>query len=322
MQRKNKTRTLIIIGAGTSIAIHPSFPTGIELANLIDVHLITTKKKDDNSTYISTMMNEVIKIFEKDVNSFDGLIDELKRELWYYVQEYYYENIRKEKNEAISISIDNLISEKFSNDSPVSKLAKQCIAYLLKGHEDAYFEKVTSHGSISCWIDDLFTILKSKGWTFDDVNNDFRVISFNYERVFEYIGCKSVEKVFNKTLNKLPFIEYAYGNIGTLLDIPFESKNTSDKMRDCFKSIKLIGERDSVRLESQINDFEKVLFIGFGFDKDNLKGTLKIDTVRSAKLYGMVYEDEELLKRVRNDFPVISIDNYSKITDFLEKYLE
>jgi len=44
------TKTLIIIGAGGSKNIHKSFPTGIELAHFVDVHLIPTKKTTNELT--------------------------------------------------------------------------------------------------------------------------------------------------------------------------------------------------------------------------------------------------------------------------------
>ena len=139
------TKTLLIIGAGTSKCIHDTFPTGIELALWTDAHLVTTKKTADDPSnhpdcpYISSMMNEAKRVFKFDAPYLDGLIDKLKIELWAYARKYDFHLYRKDTP---TISIDELISSKFGSTPEVFNLAKQCVAYLLKGQEDAYLDTV------------------------------------------------------------------------------------------------------------------------------------------------------------------------------------
>jgi hypothetical protein len=313
-------KTLIIIGAGSSKNIHESFPSGIELANLVDVHLITTKKRKDNylleAPYISPMINEALRIFGHEIEYLDSLIDELKIDLWGNTQEYYYNKIR---TDAEPISIDNLISLKFKSYPDIINLAKQCIAYHLKGQESAYFDKINAIPNInSNWIEYLFYHLKSKGATFNDVKNNLQIISFNYERLFEYLSCKAIEKVFNEAIIELPFIKYIYGNIGNLKDISIQTPNDkTDKMRRCFLNIKLIGERHDIREKPNLDDFEKILFIGFGYDKENLSDTLSIQAVKSAKLSGMCRKKTKMYEDVERDFKI----NITAFGDHIEDFI-
>jgi hypothetical protein len=313
------TKTLLIIGAGTSMAVHSSFPSGIQLANLVDVHLITTKKKveEKECPYISSMINEAFRIFNPEVNAFDKLIDDLKIELWAYVQEYYYNEIGT--GTTVSISVDNLVSSKFGNNPAVTNLAKQCIGYHLKGQENAYIRKINAPGYIctDTWVDNLFARLYSKGWTYGDIQNNLRVISFNYERLFEYLACKAIKKIYSVDTNHLPNIEYIYGKIGTLADVPFEANNdVTEKMKDCFKNIKLIGDRNNISGKPQLDDYEKVLFVGFGYDKDNLTDALSIKSVKTASLLGMCLNKSKLYQGIEKDFKIV-ITAHKNIEDFL-----
>ncbi|MCA6362332.1 MAG: hypothetical protein IM638_04800 [Bacteroidetes bacterium] len=317
------TKTLLIIGAGTSMSIHSSFPSGIQLANLIDVHLITTKKKthEKECPYISPMINEAFRIFKPNINAFDKTIDKLKVELWAYVQEYYYNDVGT--GTVTQISVDNLISDKFNNNTDITNLAKHCIAYHLKGQENAYIRKINSSGHIKAdtWVDHLFTLLHSRGWSYDDIQKKFRVISFNYERLFEYLSCKAIKKTYNEDLNHLQNIEYIYGRIGSLADVPFEDNNdVTDKMKDCFKKIMLIGERNNIANKPQLDTYEKVLFVGFGYDKNNLTDTLSINLVKKAKLLGMCRNKSKLYQDVERDYK-INITTHKTIEDFLNENL-
>jgi hypothetical protein len=312
------TKTLIIIGAGSSKNIHKSFPTGIELAHFIDVHLITTKKITNEPTcpYISPMINEAFRVFNYNVNYLDGLIDKLKIELWQYARKYDYYSYRTGSE---PISIDKLISSKFSSDTEVYNLAKQCVAYHLKGQEDAYFDtyKQTSYSEES-WIENIYGILKSRGATYNDVKSNLSVISFNYERLFEYLSCKALNKLYKQSVKELPFINYIYGNFGTLKEVSFEIRNDSEIFRKyCFDKLKFIGERNTLTNKPNLDNFEKVLFIGFGYDKENLTDALLIKNVRKAKLIGMCRDKTKFYEDTEAEFN-ISINKYDTIEDFLK----
>lgn len=82
----------------------------------------------------------------------------------------------------------------------------------------------------------------------------------------------------------------------------------------------LIGERKSITNKPQLDDYEKVLFIGFGYDKDNLIDTLSIKSVNRAKLLGMCIEDPKLYKDARKHYN-IDIRRHETIEDFLNTNL-
>ena len=317
-------KTLIIIGAGSSKNIHKSFPTGIELAHFVDVHLITTKKKkatdEPTCPYISPMINEAFRVFKHNVQYLDELIDKLKIELWDYARKYDYHLYR---TGAEPISIDELISSKFSAIPDVYNLAKQCLAYQLKGQEDAYFDTIKeTSNSNDLWIEDIYTVLHSQGASFKDLKNNLNIVSFNYERLFEYISCKSINKLYNETVKELPFINYIYGNFGSLIEVPFEARNDSPIFREyCYEKLKLIGERHLLYNKPNLDDYEKVLFVGFGYDKDNLIDTLSIKNSKTAKLIGMCRKLNPFYSNVEKNFKIKMVECGDKIDDFIKTLL-
>ena len=319
------TKTLIIIGAGSSKNIHDTFPTGIELAIWIDAHLITTKKTSDDPTnhpdcpYISAMINEAKRVFKYDVDHLDRLVDQLKIELWAYARNYDFHYYRKA---APSISIDELISSKFRTIPEVYDLAKQCVAYLLKGQEDAYLETINrTANSNDAWVENIYSKLKSRGATLNDILNNLSVVSFNYERLFEHLSCNVLNRLFGVKIKELSNINYIYGNFGSLSKVPFEEKNDGQIFRNhCYENLKFIGERHQLLNKPNLDNYEKVLFIGFGYDKDNLSDTLSINTVKSAALIGMCRTKSKYYKDIESKFS-ISIKPYETIEDFLNTNL-
>jgi len=313
------TKTLIVIGAGSSKSIHNSFPTGIELAHYIDVHLIPTKKptKEQKCPYLSPMINEALRVFKYDVRYLDELIEKLKIELWPYARKYDYNSYRNIKE---AISIDELISSKFSSIPDVCNLAKQCIAYHLKGQEDAYLFTVKKNSKSNYrWIDSIYSTLKSRGVAFNNIKNYLSVVSFNYERLFEYLSCKVINKLYNETVTELPFVNYIYGNIGNLTEVPFTETNDSEMFRNhCYQKLKLIGERHELQ-KPNLDNFEKVLFIGFGYDRKNLEDTLSINTVKTAKLIGMCIAKSKYYQDIEKEFN-ISINSYTTIEEFINRF--
>ncbi|WP_276373957.1 hypothetical protein [Chryseolinea sp. H1M3-3] len=320
------TKTLIVIGAGSSKNIHPTFPTGIELAIWLDAHLITTKKTADDHNnhpdcpYISSMINEAKRVFNYDTNYLDKLVDRLKVGLWSYTRTYDYHYYR---NEAPTISVDELISSQFEAYPQVYSLAKQCVAYLLKGQEDAYLDTVTkTNNTNSAWIENIYATLKSRGALFNDIVNNLTIISFNYERLFEHISCQTLSRLFGTNIKELPNLNYIYGNFGTLSQVPFEVKNNESIFRNhCHGNLKFIGERHKLNNKPNLDNYEKVLFIGFGYDKDNLTDTLAIQNVRTAKLIGMCRNLNSRYLKIGADFKIKMIECGDRIDSFISGQL-
>lgn len=317
------TKTLIIIGAGSSKNIHKSFPTGIELAQFVDINLITTKKRpiaDPGCPYLSPMINEAFRVFKYNTEYLDELIDQFKIEFWLYARRYEWHSYRTVLN---PISIDELISSNFSTVPDVYNLAKQCLAYHLKGQEDAYYDTVkeTSYSN-DAWVENIYAILKSRGASFNDIKNDLSIISFNYERLFEYLSCKAINKLFNVAITELPNINYIYGNFGSLSEVSFEIRNDDEIFRKyCYEKLKFIGERHKLSSKPNLDDYEKVLFIGFGYDKDNLSDTLSIKNVKTTKLIGMCRKLNQFYSTVENDFKIKMVECGDKIDDFIKAQL-
>lgn len=317
-------RTLLIIGAGASKAIHESFPTGLELAQLIDVHLITTQKNknyDSACPYISSMMNRAKDVLGFETNELSKIADDLKRPLWGYVQEYYYNAIRFG---APGISIDKLIASiSEPNKEQITNLAKFCIAYHLKGQERAFSERLNQFPSLlkDNWVYHFFSLLRSKSNSADHLNN-WDVVSFNYDRLFEFLANKAIASLFDGQLsgyNIKNSINYIYGNIGFLDELSLE-KNNDELLSTSHLNIRLIEERPSTSINN-IHSYEKILFIGFGFDKTNLSQALKLDQTNKVNCLGMCYEKKtDFLKEIQKEFN-IEIEQYSSIQEFLNKII-
>lgn len=96
----------------------------------------------------------------------------------------------------------------------------------------------------------------------------------------------------------LRFIKYIYGNFGSLTEVPFEEKNDGEISRKyCYEKLKLIGERHSLSYKPNLDDYEKVLFIGFGYNSYNLTDPLLIENVKTAQLIGMWRKLEPFYKK-------------------------
>jgi hypothetical protein len=311
---------LIVIGAGASKDIHSPFPTGIELAQLIDVHLITTKKEQDDPTntfecpYISPMINEVKRAFQYDQGTLDLIIDSLKRPLWGYVQTYYYELIR---TGAPPISIDDLIT---SIESPqkdkIIDVAKYCIAYHLKGQEQACFETFEQKNNWeTSWVYHLCELIVKKGLSVENVS----VTSFNYERTFEFFSTKALEKMNNP--DKFS-IDYIYGRLGSLKEMNYHAPNDdSELLRKGFSNIRLIGDRADASCKHKIEDFEKILFLGFGFDKKNLEEALCMQKPNKIPSFGMCRRSKsDYLCQIEKDYSII-IEEHASIKAFLTEHI-
>ena len=144
------------------------------------------------------------------------------------------------------------------------------------------------------------------------------IISFNYERLFEYLSCKALNKLFGTDIKTLPNINYIYGNFGTLSEVPFSEKNNGEIFRrHCYGNLKFIGERHNISNKPNLDDYEKVLFIGFGYDKDNISDTLSVKKVKTATLIGMCRNKTKLYQDTEREFN-ITIDKHDTIDDFLE----
>lgn len=282
-------RTLLVLGAGASCAVHPRFPVGIELVQLIDTHLTTTLYspiKLGEGPFVSTLVNVIMKEWEFDIDSTITIVEAIKRKLWSYIQAWYYESFHCQVG---GISIDELVNNEFSSakDERISKIVRFAIAYLIKGAEHGLVRAYKSQfiSEIS-WIGDLIGRHEQA-----ITGGDISILTFNYDRVIEYELSRCL-----KHNRRFPVeVHHVYGQIGNLQQVPFERNNdeATSELRRYSENIKLIHEREVIPVAWRLNNFDRVLFAGFGFNLKNLS-VLGMNERIHQECFGMTIYKESL----------------------------
>lgn len=242
------TPTTLILGAGSSV--HCGFPLGIPL--IADI----AKMRNPTSGLVLPSGWQ-----QNDVNTF---IIRLSRSAHYSIDAFL---------ETAPESID---------------IGKYLIAAILKKLEniDRLFPPNNSG-----WYQYLFNcIVDDTTQSFD--GNQLSVVTFNYERSLESYLFYAIKARFNfddtRALNELNKIQiiHVHGSLGLFPQVPYMPINNADELREVSKSIQVISEiqdlKDSFcndefkKAHDAINKSKKIVFLGFGFHKDNVR-RLRVD---------------------------------------------
>ena len=159
------------------------------------------------------------------------------------------------------------------------------------------------------WYHELLNLMGRKE---EFLENKLSIITFNYDRSFEYFLYTSLQNRFNLTQDEvvkyimsIP-VAHVYGQLGKphFLDPDGRSYNDDirpDIVRKFFNQIHLVrkGEFDTpglVEARNLIKQAAKLIFIGFGYDSDNIK-RLKLrqnlddeGKFGRTKIYGTMFE--------------------------------
>jgi CDP-diacylglycerol pyrophosphatase len=313
-------KTLLVLGAGASKAVFEHFPTGLELIKDINSHLTTeekiTRPKDFTAIHLSALTNEVLRGLP---HCSQSDIRVVKEHLWYYLRgyEYYARRFEAEGTPSIDYFIYNKIQEN-KLDEKSKAIAQYAIAYLLIGTEEALLRVIETQPNRlqNNWIQILTE--KLKGLSVSDLNANLTIVSFNYERTFsylfsEYTHWRPEEK--NKFQSQ---IKYIYGSLGNLEEIPFGLKNDeTEKMRSVYGNFKLI-ELDRPALNWTEQNFDTVIFLGFGYDNINLS-KLSLESFPEALKVGTARGLDENLKRELEDRHKITF--FESCDDVIKKHI-
>lgn len=261
--------TLFILGSGASKPY--KFPTDEELRKRII--------KDFRSDYLQMPYTSDLGprsvTFEKqkrktDVNSF----------------------IERLQNTEGTCTIDEFINV----NTQFEFLGKVAIQYYLLKYEKEY-DASRSHEYVSDWFEivlrEMFKDAKrSKNPSRID-SNSINFLTFNYDRIIEFLFIKQFVNLFNDLLttniNKqqigffLYRIIHLYGSLGTipqnknskgLNEIDFGEKlKTYEQIKNTINNIGLIkdGFKQSDRVSKKIYHAKKIFLLGIGYIKDNMK---------------------------------------------------
>ena len=288
-----KSKTLFIIGAGASKAY--GFPLGKEL-------------------YESIHNGDYIKLYTEFLQNTDCAKGE---KIGYLNTANQLVNIVKSSKYS---SIDSLITH-----IPIFKQqAKEAIALLLLKKEmesrSAFFQIADEND----WIKYLVHTCKDNILKSCVIESDISFITFNYERSLEYFLSKALSKYTSyKTshfINNNVSIRHVYGNIGRLewqIATPVGELKYGWDYRNCLLSeiqnaIKLMGperfvdnnEKDNY-YQKEIIRAEKIYFLGFSYDKINLKKlgfdeALEDSKIKEKKIYGTaIGMDEDRIRELK-----------------------
>jgi hypothetical protein len=283
-------RTLLVLGAGASKDFCQIFPTGLELIKEINYHFLTEKKfpevSESTGSYLSALMNEIVRVFGKEVE----LFREIKNRLWGYQLDYESKALRNKTD--IPVSIDRFIANKISESNINTKaveIIKYCIYYLIKGTEDACHEHYDFKKSWICKLAQKLT-----GYNFETISKNLTVVTFNYDRTFDKYFPYFLDQHKELSSDQISVLQnaviHAYDFLGSLSDIPFELENDkTNVIKNHYKRLKLIGGRDQIELNlHNLDEFKKIHFIGFGYDDQNMK-LINLGRFSSASFSGTAF---------------------------------
>ncbi|MEL7473092.1 MAG: hypothetical protein AAGK04_07230 [Planctomycetota bacterium] len=157
--------------------------------------------------------------------------------------------------------------------------AKRCIAAALLPKEAAWFEAAPIHRTWLSWLFEKAFEPRS-----GELAEDIRIITFNYDRIIEFaFGTMVATRLgdsldYGQEIADSLQIRHVYGKLGGKvsasnghLRVPVNNYSIGESVRD----ITLVREGSQYAAEkrlyaSWIRESESVVFLGFGFDPDNL----------------------------------------------------
>ena len=317
---------MFVLGAGSSKDIYGDFYSGAELFHMV-VHYFFPQRKSNGIGYVSDMMNQISSNAVANISDDELLL--IREKLWERDAHDYVQVIRKSSH--TTYSIDKFIKEdlgKLRDDlrKRATIWIKASITHLIKGMEYAYFESEKKFSQYqNSWIYGL--IKHAEGIGFENFCRRFCFVIFNYDRLFEWCFMKYYQgSDFDMTALR-GIVHHPYGSLGALVDVPFD-KNNNERgiLQKALGSMTTMYERsDSIDIDlfnefAERFDLSHIFFMGFGYDKFNLRFFDKIlknpDILKSGT--GRNLSDE--LKVLLNGKSIETVDMYCRM--FYDGYIK
>ncbi len=225
-------------------------------------------------------------------------IKKLRTILWKSVIGYQWGEFRN--NISDPPSIDHLLSGSIENGKlsiEAQKLATHIISYFILGFEQSFTES---------------NLTSNRNWLkvyCEEILGGYEILTFNYDRLVESI-------INDRSLS----ITHLYGSIGAIADIPFGSTNNDiQKLKVASHNFQLINSERKPIEWNHNQKFEKVLFLGFGYDKLNLE-ILNFKALNFKYMAGTgKYLSEVRKKELQENFGIEIEDSYC--FEFCKKHL-
>lgn len=292
------TDTTLILGAGASIPY--GLPSGPKLKEII-LRNLNKHIKNKDRTGIKQLHQ---------LGDLDFSIEDLK-------------NFHHQLYKSGRTSIDSFLEHR----KDLTELGKVLIAQTLLSLEESS-KLFTDEEN---WYQYLWNRLNTQVHKFN--NNKLRIITFNYDRSFEYYLFSVLKNSFNlsdtqssKHLNRFTVL-HLYGKLG---DLPFEATNQKlsieygeeiedlDKLKYASESINIVHDKSNLEqfeiAEGILKESQRIYFLGFGFDPINVQrfNLTSIKNLNDKKIKATFYgiTDTELKQNLgRRLYNLIEFEN-------------
>lgn len=269
-------QTVLILGAGASVPY--GFPSGIELKRQICEELRNGEKRDLIESYLNPSY----------MASTSSKIDDFLSALFYSGKK----------------SIDAFLEHR----TEYMQIGKVAIGAILIPYEIEY----SLFWTTPSWYQDLFNNMNATFEKFGE--NKLAIITYNYDRSFEFYLKKALENSYGKSgkksieqLNRMQII-HLHGTIGNLPGMgsntrEYRKKLSAIDLAICENTIKVIHESideqpQFTEAKRLIKEAETICFLGFGYDKTNMdRLSLKTINLSGKRIFGTAVHmgDAELI---------------------------
>lgn len=274
-----------------------------------------------------------------------GLVEEICRKLrgggseWKIINDYFIDYLNDEVIDfanKLSLSGRQSIDVFLMNHPEYEKIGKVAIAAVLincENHNNLF------GGDKSKWYQFLFNNLGTDFETFGE--NKLAIITYNYDRSLEFYLKTVLENSYGKSekecidqLKKIPII-HMHGNLGNLPRMgeqnirKYEPVLSGKAFSVCEQTIRVIHESidsdDQFKKANElIKEAEIICFLGFGYDKTNIKRlNLKESDLAGKLVFGTAFEMGKAGQGMVKSYfanKIILGQRHEKIEMFLDDY--
>ena len=314
-----KKKTVFILGAGASLPYN--YPLGLQL--LMDICDSIQNTKYRTHTTSEGSFRTYDEPFQTMINTEIGGLSKWK---------YFASTLRGSHIPSVDSFLE--ARSEFMEFGKIAIAAQLVICedpnYLVRGNQ-----KNNNH-SDHRWYDYLYTKVGTKSKDFEDPN--FSIITFNYDRSFEYFYYKSLYNSFGEEnaidlFEQVPIVHF-YG----ILDEPhFVNSEDGRKYGEIPKDIQktanklsLISDRNEVtdeveKARAQISAAEQIIFLGFGYHPENIRRLFSDTPLQNGcHVHGTAFgmkrgEYEPVRDAFRNIYKITAYLNETSILGFLRE---
>jgi hypothetical protein len=280
---------VLILGAGASKPY--GYPTALEL------------RKEIVNNYMMTYQDYCLRF---------GEINQIENEPYVAEIKSMIEIFKKSSTDSIDLFL--------TRNKQYYEHGKQIISLLLANYElESRFREDMDDRKYD-WYTELFNMMTKEIINPEEINkfsdNKLSVITFNYDRSFEYYFYESLSHSFTSKRNEIKKIMTNFKIIhlnGKLAPLPWESNNgiyykNQLMLQNCdeySENINIIYDErkgNELEIKTLLNSANRIFFLGFGYGKENINALGMDETIfqQGQRIYGtaMGFTKKEIQKTI------------------------